>query len=858
MQKFKIPLLISGVIVLAAVAYYFFSSSSGVYQAIPKSTVAVLEVKDWLQFADKLNTTSIGSELKKTEAQKKLSDLLLVIQDLLSKDKALKEEITSGKTVASVHLISADSYDFLITTELKGVNDNTILNRVQASPNIRSVKVRIFKHQKIVDVMLKDGRQISFAKLKDVLAFSFTTFLTENAITSMLTGDNLSRDKGFKSVYAKGIGNADMAFYFNLAKADIILPVAFKAEKISLLNDLKEAGSWARYEISFSNDKMECNGTIAREKNTKTIIEEEKSIEEIIGSKIPDNAAYVDISTRASADTSANQMLNQYFSGWVGQSKASIILEPLKENFSEQNLFIITITDPGKAIKSLKELIAADGTQPYPMDTFLMQEIYMLKSGELINQVFPNSLIGFKSCYFSVQNDAAIFCNNADVLKMVLEKIYKKETLNNDKNYLSATLEKSKTDNHLHYLNIHRSDLLLKGMLKENSSLSDFLLSFKYIAESSSAKDNKLTSHLVFNTLGEKVVSAGLLWKTKLQTVADFVPQVLKNPEGGNEIFVQDTDNNIYLLNESGGIVFSRNTEEPVLGKVEQLDYYNNGHHQLIFNTTNRVFIIDRMGNDVASYPLRLSATASCGMTLTSGDILNPYRYYIPCTNGCIYGFSANGKPLSGWSPKTNAGIVTQPIQCFTSNKNSYVLTFNNVGKLTLFDSKGQVKWNADNLPAANQNYSLLKTNGDFTLLNSSNNQLTEISFDGNDNIKPLMDTAYSFVALTTSDSTYSYFYSSNNQIRSYNNLGEFLCSASATEGSVLKIDLIRMGEKNYLQAADEANGTTLIYDLSLKSVREFKINPFTKFLLSDFLNRGEWVEIAPDDKGNLCCYRLK
>lgn len=340
--------------------------------------------------------------------------------------------------------------------------------------------------------------------------------------------------------------------------------------------------------------------------------------------------------------------------------------------------------------------------------------------------------------------------------------------------------------------------------------------------------------------------------------MADFTPQVLANPDGGNEIFVQDTDNNIYLLNQSGGIIFSKNTEEPVLGKVEQLDYYNNGHRQLIFNTTHHVFIIDRMGNDVASYPLRLSATAACGLSLTTDGGANVYRYYIPCTNGSIYGYEANGKPLAGWSPKASLGEISQPVQCFSIGKSNYVLTFNSAGKLALFDSKGNQKWSVTNLPIANQGYSLVKTKGDFTLLNAYRNQLTEISFDGNDNIKPLLDTAYSFAAIATSDSSYTYFYSSNNQIRAYDNKRQFLSSCTAADGLVFEIGNITRSGKNYLQATDKVLGIIYIYDLSLKQVNEFKVAPFAKLALSDLFNRNEWIELTADNKGNIICYRLK
>jgi len=848
MQKFKVPVIVI-VVVLLLFAVYFFLLSSSIYDGVPKSAIAVIEVKDWNQFASKLNTTSAGSEFKKTDAAQKLLSQIELIQELLSSDKSLEKEIGSGKTLASVHVTSAIDYDFLFTTDLNGVNDNTILNRIQSSSKTRTVKVRIFKNNKVIDVFLRDGKQLCFAKLKDILVFSFTPFLTENAMSAIQSGENLGSDKVFKSIRTKLSASADVNLYFNFQKAAIIFPLAFKAENVCLLNDVAKYGNWGHYEVSFTNEKMKMDGSIA------TSVEAQQQTENIISANLQayltDNVAYVQISKVDT--TQLSSPLLSYFINWMGEAKAFAILEPLKEDFTEQNVFVISSKDQQKAIKDLKQLISDNGEQAVAVDTFLNSEIYSLSDGSVINELFGSSLVLFRTCFFSVQKDAVLFCKNLDALKLLLEKVNKGETLDKDKNFAATNYSLFGLNSSIQYLNFQRGGLLLQGLLQPNSSLQIFVTSFKNVLAVSNNSGKKTSSHLTFSNSGENANSTGLVWKTKLQTTATNTPQIILNTVlNENEIFIQDTANNIYLISTSGEILFTKNINEPILGKVTSLDYYNNGKQQYIFNSAHHVFIIDRLGNDVASYPLRLSSTANCGMTLSKN------RYYIPCINGSVYGYELTGRPLSGWSPKLGLGIISKPLQIISGTKSDFVLCFNNSGKLILLDTKGNPKWSVDNLPATKQNFSLIQLTDNFKLLNAYANQLTEISADGNDNIKPLIDSVTSFAVIQTSDSTYNYCFSSNNQIRDYNNKDEFQFGVSLNASTITSIETASLNGVKYLMVLDDSSKQIFVYDSSLKPTASFNYNGNNSFVISDLFNRKTFCAITIDTTGNISCHRIK
>ncbi|HLP19945.1 MAG TPA: hypothetical protein VK174_06570, partial [Chitinophagales bacterium] len=792
MEKFKMPLIVAGGLLLAALLYIFVIRAVSVYEAIPASAVAVIETSNWQKLSDKLNSTTSGNGLKGTYAMQKLQTELQLMQQLMGSDKALKDAVTSVNTVASLHLISANDFDYLFTTELSGINDNTILNRIQSSPKVKTVSVHVFKNQKIVDVTLRDGGQLSFAKRKNILAFSYTSFLTENAITAIQTGDNLDGEKSFKP---ERNASADVQVYFNTEKADVIFPVGVKSGKLGLLTDVKKQGKWGRFDINLGNDKLELDGDIWAD--NKDMPEGKNILEGNLFAKIPDHAAYAHVSR---ADTAGSEMLNQYFGGWMGDAKAFVILEPLNENFSEQNVFILQARNATRALADLKSLMGANGAAQLPVDTFGSYMIYNLEEGTVINQVFGNSLVTFTNTYFVVYSNTVIFANNADVLKLWLEKVDKGETLDKDKNFTATGYTQFGQNSSIQYVNIQRSDLLLSGVLKENSTISPFITSYKNALIVSNTTEDKVSVHAVFNTGGEGKTQAGLLWKTQLKSTATYTPQVLTNSSTGEqEIFVQDTANNIYLLNQSGEVLFSKNIGEPVLGKVYQVDYYSNGKQQYIFNSAQHVFIVDRLGYDVAAYPLRLSATAAAGLSIANK------RYYVPCTNGSIYGYEANGKPLSGWSPRSGVGAISQQLQCFAVGRNDYVLAFNTAGRLMLFDTKGGMKWSVDDLPISNQGFSVVKVGDDVKLLNAAGKQLIEIGLDGNDNIRPLIDSADAFCAIAVADTEYTYFYSTGSQIRGYTNGYKFVGAANIAGATLSSIEIVQWNNQPYLVLYDNA-----------------------------------------------------
>lgn len=855
MKKNTLLLIVAAVVALIAAVYFFFLRPVNVFVAIPDSAILVVQVDDWKTFNQKLAGTPTGASLKKTELAVRLEKEMKTMEQFFAGDESLKNILGSGKTIASVHLVSAGDYDFLFTTSVKGFSDSKLLEYVQSLKGIK-VNVRAYKRQKVVDVVLADGSLVTFAKQRGILSFSFTPFLAENSVAAIVSGRNIESEKSFRKALRKLPDNTGLNLFINFKKAAVLLPVTIREEKMPLLADISAFAEWGAYSIAFTGSDVKINGTAVSASEKQEVVTDKNIFKSELFNKIPDNAAYVHISLN---NPSATVKRFTNYRNWIGEARALVVLEPLKQDFEEQSAFVLQVKDAALALKDLKNTIVSTGGSQAPIDTHMDMPIYNLKDGNILNSIFDNRFATFGNTYFSVTKDAIVFCNNTDVMKLWLEKTENNECLNKDATFKNVTGSLTATGGDLIYINPQRAELLFGGLMKDNSKLPAYLSSFSGIVIASGFDEELTNTSAVLKTTGQEKALTGLLWKTKLQNLSDYAPQLVTNVNTGEkEIFTQDTAGNVYLLNKAGEIIFTRNIGERIISGTYQLDYYNNGKLQYVFNTENHVYLMDRLGNDVASYPLKLSYPATAGITLLYDSVTKQYSYYIPCSNNAIYGYESSGRPLAGWSPRQGTGTYSMALQSINFNKTNYLLGFNDDQKLSLFDRKGNTKWSVSNLPDMPQDFSVVKLKNDVLCLNASGMQLEEIAWDGNDQIKPLVDAANSFVATSNSDSTYHYFFSTINSIRQYDGEGTFKGSVGLKDATLSNIKLVDIQGVKYISAKDESKERILLYDMDLQPVGTISIKNTTQFALYDLFDRGQVILLGCDSAGNIYCSRAE
>jgi hypothetical protein len=846
MRKVLIPAVVAAAIIGAVAAWFFFRQPN-VYTAVPSSSLAVLRVNSWKTLNDQLQTTLTGNAFQQTQSLIRLQEELSGITSMLSADKALLEEAVSGNMLASLHLTSATDYDYLFVTSIPGINDNTILNNIQQVASVKAVSVRIFKGNKLLEVKLKTGRSITVAFHSGILMLSYTPFLTESALSALTTGENITGQKAFKKAMARSENGSEVKLYINFARISVILPVLVHARYAALFTDFEKAGEWGVFSLRFTNTEMRWSGallTANRKTNAGNI-----SLQMALP-LLPAGAAVADVALNDTS-TYGDDLTGSFFYSWAGNFRAFVTMEPLSGNYTEQNLLLIAASNEKQAQASLMNLLSAEGTSQQAVDTFMNRPVFKMKGGEMLNRFFGNQFCKMNQPYFTTMNGAVVFANNADVMKLAIENIVTGNTL-----YKAGVGIAKQSGTRWLYINPQRATALLTTFMEAGSTTSAFLNGFAQITVTAREEEDAKQVEVVFKTGSKASVTQGILWKLQLKTAAVNPVVFLNKATGAKEIFVQDTAGNVYVVNASGEILFSRYTGEEIVSGVEQVDYYHNGSYQYLFHSAAKVYLVDASGNDVAGYPLRLSSPATAGMTVWADEAKKTTRYFIPCANGGIYGYEITGKPVAGWSPRAGVGIIENPVTVFKQSGRDLLWACNKNGNLWLLDARGNKVWAAENMGGVSGSPAFVQIGDDFRFLSAQGNQLTTLNAEGNDNTIALMDSVTAFTVVKENDTSFLFVYASGNSLRSYDASGNFKNSVGLKSASITQLTVLDEGENSLLVAYDTSEKKLYLLNTSLVVVKEISSTNLTFVIPVVIFSTKEIVLIAVTNDGKLACIR--
>ena len=159
------------------------------------------------------------------------------------------------------------------------------------------------------------------------------------------------------------------------------------------------------------------------------------------------------------------------------------------------------------------------------------------------------------------------------------------------------------------------------------------------------------------------------------RSIAGIKPFFFTNhTTGAREIFIQDKKNNTYLINAAGRVLWKVPLKESIIGTVYMIDYFGNGKYQLLFSGKNFIHLLDRNGNYVERYPVKLRSPATNSLALFDYDNNLNYRIFIAGEDKNIYSYDKTGNIVRGWKPFRTTGYVTAEISYFKVSGKDYIV----------------------------------------------------------------------------------------------------------------------------------------------------------------------------------------
>ena len=219
-----------------------------------------------------------------------------------------------------------------------------------------------------------------------------------------------------------------------------------------------------------------------------------------------------------------------------------------------------------------------------------------------------------------------------------------------------------------------------------------------------------------------------LKFETSISNEIILGPLIVKNHTNNkNEVFIQDSENIIYLINDNGQIEWTKKINDRVIDEIKQIDSYKNGRLQYVFATQNSLHMIDRKGRDVGKFPLKFKDQITKPVSVFDYDNNKNYRLLIT-QNDELFMFDSKGNRVRGFDYNKKNKIITKPEHFRISNKD--IIVFKTSDDLKILNRRGKVR---------------IKINGDYNyskdeifqyqnslLTTTVNNKIVKIDMNGN------------------------------------------------------------------------------------------------------------------------------
>jgi len=325
-----------------------------------------------------------------------------------------------------------------------------------------------------------------------------------------------------------------------------------------------------------------------------------------------------------------------------------------------------------------------------------------------------------------VYRNFAVFSNDKKTLQHIISQKVNNQTLATSEKFKDISMQLADESSYLIYKNGEGLyDFLNRPAKGYNAN------AVQYVYEKNFAHINGILSKYKKRPSGNSITDD---FTVSLTSEILMQPQTVKNHRNNSyEIVVQDVLNNLYLISNSGQILWKRKLKGGILGKVKQIDIYKNGRLQLAFATQNYVYIIDRNGKDVGPFPKKFNDNITKPLSVFDYDNRKNYRLLVTQNKSLIM-YNTEAKRVNGFKYKRASNTISSQPKHFRIGSKDYIV-FSQGEKLEVLNRQGKERVTVKGNIEFSNNSIFLYQNKFTTLTNTG--QLAQVNTDGHINLKP-------------------------------------------------------------------------------------------------------------------------
>jgi len=633
---------------------------------IPGNTHLVFKINDFETLTNELSTNQITNILASQKPFSGIKDSIAPLNYLTNQKK--------GLLAISVDSINID-YTYITNDSLLIDDWNNLANK--------SIENLSYNDLKITKYTIDDS-----------------TFYTTHLNSHWVMCSSRSLLEQISSNTESSVKNQELGHFYQVSNNDKVLNIWIDLENGEAMlqqlfgkdENISNFASWVSLDLTMNDTEILLNGvakTNAKNNYFLSLLTDTKPIQNKLWKLVPSDVDYI---TSFGLDDFKKYTVNQTKMNYPATSSDSLLntVEEIgiTEIDDEQALFLRTY---GTA--SLLDYI---NDEKVSTEEFSSNEIWELKSDIDIFKPLI-SLIGEQTyTYSSIIENTFIFTSSKSTLETIISKIKTGDTFDKTTLFKNADNKLTSSSSVLSISNFNGISTILNESVSETlgesfseSNLKNYVFGSQFIADASFFHVNFLITKITKEEEQNSVTSAfEVQFNTDLATIPQFVTN---HSNGKKEIIVQDQENILYLISNSGKVLWKKQLDGIIQGKVHQVDLFKNGKLQLAFTTNNEFLILDRNGKEVTPFKKNYSGGNLNALAVFDYEGNKNYRFVVT-QNKKVHMYNSKGNVVKGFTYDTAEANILDAPQHFRIGRKDYIVFKLDNGHLKITNRVGKTR----------------------------------------------------------------------------------------------------------------------------------------------------------------------
>jgi outer membrane protein assembly factor BamB len=690
-------------------------------EAVPPHAILFIDQIDYTFFTGELSgNNQLWNEFRSHQVLDRLDSVADRWTDRLERMPLLTSRLQEGALSISLHLQGKSNHAalFYITLDDK-VSPQQVDSEIRAmAGNGAEINTRKYEAVELTDVSFgstQGADRFSYVLTNGLFIAGNTSILLEDAIRSLHSGGGIWNQEGFRIVAETAgkyvLGNV----YLNYDRLDELFFPLVEGQYQRQLSTLSGLAEWGEFDLDLHDDAIILSGmTYANDslENWMNIFSNQSPVKMEATSFVPSNVSEFqafgisdvgrfiadfrkelrnrDLYRRFQVmENESKRVLGQAvfdeLLGLISDEIAWFTLENQKDK-SFHEVVILEARSRSEAMTKMTTWVSvmagsrgkelSDYTSRFVLDNEVSFDIYS----------FPEihyDLLAVRKLlktHFAFYDNYIILSDSEEAVSRTIYQNVLHKTLENEIFYQNINNLMSTRANFTCFIRpekyLERKNTQLnRDALALTDSISATLRKLPGIIIQFSSEEGIFYSNLSLSYSSKIKEKALTVWESLLDSTIITKPWLVTNHyTSEKEIMVQDASHALYLVNSTGRVLWQVPLDGPVLSDVYQVDYYANGKLQYLFNTPGSIHLVDRNGNYVERYPVKLRAGATNGMSLFDYDNRKEYRIFVACSDRRVYAYDLEGNTVPGWTFRRSEGTVRQPVQHFRIGEKDYIV----------------------------------------------------------------------------------------------------------------------------------------------------------------------------------------